>query len=425
MDLYTKEYAVEQDAKDLLQHFRTRFINPTAELIYLDGNSLGMLPADTAGHMNQVITDEWGTGLIRSWNTGWYERSQQLAAQLAPLVGAQPGEVMIADSTSVNLFKLAYAALQHQQGRYGIVSDQLNFPSDIYVLQGLVELLGNRHRLTLAQAEDGMSVTMDELDKHLSGDTALLTLSHVVFKSAFMYDMKAVTARAHEKGAMVLWDLSHAAGAVPVHLNESHADLAIGCTYKYLNGGPGAPAFLYVRKDLQEKLKSPIQGWFGQENPFDFNLKYRPAAGINRFLAGTPPMLSVSALEPALKLMNDAGIQNLRKKSVLQTNYLISLVEEYLMPHGFTLSSPKDENQRGSHVSIRHPEAYRICKALIDPLTGNKVVIPDFREPDNIRLGIAPLYNTFLDIYEAVQEIKLIVEQELFIKFPPTRESVT
>lgn len=425
MNPYNKEYAIARDENDPLKQFRTRFVNPDPELLYLDGNSLGMLPADTARHMDQVINNEWGKGLIRSWNTGWYERSAELAAQLAPLIGAQPDEVMIADSTSVNLFKLAYAALHHQQGRKGIVSDQLNFPSDIYVLQGLVELFGNRHKLRLAQSADEMSVTMEELEKHLSDDTALLTLSYVVFKSAFMYDMKAVTALAHEKGAMVLWDLSHAAGAVPVHLNESNADLAIGCTYKYLNGGPGAPAFLYVRKDLQEKLKSPIQGWFGQQNPFAFNMEYQPATGIYRFLAGTPPLLSVSALEPALQLMNEAGIQNLRRKSILQTNYLISLAEEYLVPLGFALASPKDKEQRGSHVSIRHPEAYRICKALIDPHTGQKVVIPDFRDPDNIRLGVAPLYNTFLDIFEAVMELKLIVEQELYNKFPLTRETVT
>ncbi|TVQ15825.1 MAG: kynureninase [Bacteroidetes bacterium] len=425
MTPYTKEYAIRQDEKDPLKHFKSRFIKSDSDLIYLDGNSLGMLPCETPHHMDRVVKEEWGKGLIRSWNTGWYERSAQLAAKLAPLIGAQPEEVMIADSTSVNLFKLAYAALQHQQGRKGIVSDQLNFPSDIYVLQGLVELLGNKHQLRLASSADEMTVSMEELEKQLSDDSALLTLSHVVFKSAFMYDMKAVTRLAHKKGAMVLWDLSHAVGSVPVYLNDSNADLAIGCTYKYLNGGPGAPAFLYVRKDLQQKLQSPVQGWFGQSNPFEFNLDYQPAVGINRFLAGTPPLLSLSALEPALEIMTEAGINNLRNKSVLQTRYLISLVEEYLSPLGFSLASPGDETRRGSHISIRHAEAYRICKALIDPQTGDRVIIPDFREPDNIRLGIAPLYNSFLDIYEAVMQLKLLVEEELYSRFPLTRETVT
>ncbi len=425
MTLYTKEYAIRQDEKDPLKPFKSRFIQSDSDLIYLDGNSLGMLPCETPHHMDRVVKEEWGKGLIRSWNNGWYERSAQLASKLAPLIGAQPEEVIIADSTSVNLFKLAYAALQFQQGRTGIVSDQLNFPSDIYVLQGLVELLGNKHQLRLASSADEMTVSMEELEKQLSDDSALLTLSHVVFKSAFMYDMKAVTRLAHKKGAMVLWDLSHAVGSVPVYLNDSNADLAIGCTYKYLNGGPGAPAFLYVRKDLQQKLQSPVQGWFGQNNPFAFNLDYQPAIGINRFLAGTPPLLSLSALEPALEIMTEAGIDNLRNKSVLQTGYLISLVEEYLAPLGFSLASPGDEIHRGSHISIRHPEAYRICKALIDPHTGDKVVIPDFREPDNIRLGVAPLYNSFLDIFEAVMQLKLLVEEELYSRFPLTRETVT
>ncbi len=425
MTTNTKEYAIQKDENDPLKHFRTRFMKEDPQLIYLDGNSLGMLPAETSGRMEKVIKEEWGRGLIRSWNSGWYERSQQIAAKLAPLIGAQPDEVIIADSTSVNLFKLAYAALQYQQGRNVLVSDQLNFPSDIYVLQGLVELFGNRHELRLAQSHDGMGMSMDELERQMESNAALLTLSHVVFKSAFMYNMKAVTALAHQKGAMMLWDLSHATGAVPVHLNAANADLAIGCTYKYLNGGPGSPAFLYVRKDLQQKLKSPIQGWFGQNNPFDFQLNYDPAPGIERFLAGTPPLLSVTALEPALDILLEAGMDNLRKKSLEQTAYLISLADEYLTPLGFQLASPRDEDQRGSHISLRHSEAYRICKALIDPGTGEKVIIPDFREPDNIRLGIAPIYNSYGDIFEAVMQLKQIVAASLFNQFPLSREKVT
>ena len=425
MDIFSKKHAQKLDAEDPLRHFREQFTLPDPDLIYLDGNSLGMLPRKTKPHLNNVLSHEWGEGLIRSWNTGWYERSQQVAAKIAPLIGARPHEVIMADSTSVNLFKLGWAALQHQRGRKGIVSDELNFPSDIYLLQGLVEMSGNQFELRLASSSDGMTVSTEEIKEKMGDDTALLTLSHVVFKSAFMYDMKAVTKLAHEKGTLVLWDLSHATGAVPVDLNGSNADLAVGCTYKYLNGGPGSPAFLYVREDLQEKLLSPIWGWFGQDNPFNFQLEYKPATGIERFLAGTPPMLSLSALDPSLDIFLEAGMERIREKSLQQTDYLIALTKKFLVPHGFTVASPKEGAHRGSHVSIRHKEAYRICKALIDKEIGNKVVIPDFREPDNIRLGIAPLYNTFEEIFGAVMELREIAEKKLYQKFSDERDAVT
>ena len=425
MDFFEEGYAIELDASDKLKHFREKFVLNDPDMIYLDGNSLGMLPASTPDLIQNVITKEWGNNLIRSWNDGWYERSKEIAAKLAPLIGAQPDEVIMADSTSVNLFKLAYAALQLQNVKKAIVSDELNFPSDIYLLQGLVRLFGDKHELRLITSHDNMGVRKDEIVEELKDDTALLTLSHVAFKSSFMYDMKEITDLAHDKGAMILWDLSHSAGAVPVKLNDCNVDLAIGCTYKYLNGGPGSIAFLYVRKDLQDKLASPIWGWFGQKDPFNFRLNYEPAEGIQRFLAGTPPILSLSAIEPALDLMNEAGIENLRFKSLSQSRYLIELYKHYLEPLGFSLGSPVKDQERGSHVSIRHPEAYRICKALIDPKTGSKSVIPDFREPDNIRLGITPLYNSYMDIYEAVMQLKNIAEEKLYNRFSLQRERVT
>ena len=419
------EVAKELDSFDNLKHFRQKFVMDDPKLIYLDGNSLGMLPVATPERIQNVITKEWGSNLIRNWNEGWYERSQEIAAKLAPLIGAQPDEVIIADSTSVNLFKLAYAALQFQKGKRAIVSDELNFPSDIYILQGLVKLFGEKHELRIARSHDNMSVSKNEIGEKLKDDTALLTLSHVAFKSSFMYDMKEITGLAHQQGAIVLWDLSHSAGAVPVKLNDSDADMAIGCTYKYLNGGPGSLAFLYVRKDLQDKLVSPIWGWFGQNDPFNFRLDYEPAEGIQRFLAGTPPVLSLSAIEPALDIMLEAGIENLRAKSLDQSRYLIRLFRYFLEPLGFSLGSPEKDQERGSHVSICHPEAYRICKALIDPDTGGKTVIPDFREPDNIRLGITPLYNSYMDIYEAIMQIKMIAEQKLYNHFSLKKEKVT
>jgi kynureninase len=425
MDQYSLEYSRNLDFLDPLKDFRQKFLIPSDNLVYLDGNSLGMLPAETPLRMGEVINDEWGRGLIGSWNTGWYERSKKISAKIAPIIGAQPDEVIVTDSTSVNLFKLAYAALQLQQGKNGIVSDELNFPSDIYLLQGLVDIFRNQHDLRLARSHDGLSVSTEELDEKIGNDTALLSLSHVVFKSAFMYDMKAVTALAHKKGAMVLWDLSHAVGAVPVDLNGSDADLAVGCTYKYLNGGPGSPAFLYVRKDLQTKLKSPIWGWFGQHNPFDFKLDYQPAQGIERFLAGTPPMLSLSALTPALDMIMLAGIDRIRNKSIQQSNYLIKLYRKLLQPLGFQLGSPENENERGSHISFCHPEAFRICKALIEPRDGEPLVIPDFREPDNIRIGITPLYTRFEDLFICANRLLTIVENKSYEKFSSKREKVT
>jgi kynureninase len=255
--------------------------------------------------------------------------------------------------------------------------------------------------------------------------TALVSFSHVTFKSAFRYRMKEITSLAHESGAMVLWDLSHSIGAVPGELNEAIADLAVGCTYKYLNGGPGSPAFLYVRKDLQEKLMSPIWGWFGEQNPFDFELSYRPGKGIRKFLAGTPPIISMKAVEPTLDMMIEAGMDRIREKSLAQTEFLIKMAETFLVTLGFEIGSPLNPEDRGSHISFRHPEAYRLCKALIDPQSGNKVVIPDFRDPDNIRIAVTPLYTSFSDLFRAVLEIKAVIEDEIYLKYSPDREQVT
>ncbi|WP_462280327.1 kynureninase [Salinivirga cyanobacteriivorans] len=425
MDIFSAKYAQEFDERDPLKPYRIKFELNDADLIYLDGNSLGALPKATPDRIKQVIDKEWGDRLIRSWNEGWYDRSQKIGAKIAQLIGAQPDEVIVADSTSVNLFKLAYGALKLQKGRSKIISDQLNFPSDIYLLQGLIDLFGQKHKLELAKSSDGMSISNEEIEALLDDDTALVTLSHVVFKSAYMYDMKTITERVHEHGGLMLWDLSHAVGAVPVNLNACNVDMAIGCTYKYLNGGPGSLAFLYVRKDLQEKLNSPIWGWFGEDNPFEFGLDYRPAQGIRKFLAGTPPVLSLTAIEPAVDMLNEAGMNNIREKSLSLTNYLIALFYEVLQPLGYRLGTPTDPAYRGSHVSLKHQEAYRICKALIDKNVLGKSVIPDFREPDNIRLGITPLYTTFSEIFEATVQLQRIVKEKLYTQFSTARDEVT
>ncbi len=417
--------AIELDELDELSAYRSKFISGDEKLIYLDGNSLGKLPAESKAILESSINIEWGERLIRSWNEGWYTQSSKLGDKIAQIAGASKGEVVITDTTSVNLYKLAHAALNLKKGRTRVVTDELNFPSDLYILQGLVKEFGEGYELILVPSRDGISIDTRDLQEMIDDNTALVSLSHVAFKSSFRYNMKEITSLVQEKGAMILWDLSHSIGAVPGELNESNADLAVGCTYKYLNGGPGSPAFLYVRKDLQDKLSSPIWGWFGEKNPFDFELKYRPGEGIKRFLTGTPPILSLKAIEPTLDMMNEIGMYRIRKKSVSQAEFLLRLAEKFLYALGFQPGSPMDPEMRGSHLSLRHPEGYRICKALIDPNMGETVIIPDFRDPDNIRLGITPLYTTYTELFMAVREIRNIVGDKLFLKYSSEREQVT
>jgi kynureninase len=413
------------DEQDGLAAYRSKFVSGDEKLIYLDGNSLGRLPRESQAILEHSVSFEWGERLIRSWNEDWYTKNIELGDKIARIAGASEGEVVITDTTSVNLYKLAHAALKLMTGRTRIVTDEMNFPSDIYIFQGLVRDFGERYELIIVPSRDGVTIESGDLRAAIDENTALVSLSHVAFRSAFRYNMKEITSLVHEKGAMILWDLSHSIGAVPGELNESDADLAVGCTYKYLNGGPGSPAFLYVRKDLHDKLFSPIWGWFGEKNPFDFSLNYRPGEGIRRFLAGTPPILSLKTTEPTLDMMIEAGMQAIRNKSVSQAEFLLRMAEEFLYPLGFRSGSPGDPEQRGSHISLRHPEAYRICKALIDPETGDAVVIPDFREPDNIRLGITPLYTTYKELFTAVREIRDIVTDKLYLKYSSQKERVT
>ncbi len=422
-----EEYALELDQQDPLAGFREQFVIDDPDLIYLDGNSLGRLPARTAAHLASTVQEGWGTQLIRGWNQGWYEMPTRLGSRIADLIGARADEVVVCDSTSVNLFKLAAAALRFQKGRNTLVSDEFNFPTDLYIFQGVIDLLDAGHQLVLARSEDSISIPDKNLLQLITGDTALLALTQVAFKSAFMYDIQEVTAAAHQAGALTLWDLSHSVGAVPLKLNEWDVDLAVGCSYKYLNGGPGAPAFLYVRKDLQEKLVSPIWGWFADREPFAFRLDFSPADDISRFQISTPPILSLAGIEPALDLILEAGVDNLRAKSIQQTEYLIYLAQENLLPLGFELGSPLDPARRGSHVSLRHPEAYRICRALIDPRPGDTTmrVVPDFRAPDNIRLGIAPLYTSYRDIFRALERLKKILEKDIYLSYSKERQAVT
>jgi kynureninase len=418
-------FALEADAQDNLASFRERFFIADPDLIYLDGNSLGRLLRNTQETINHLTRYQWGEKLIGSWNGHWYDLPEKLGNQIAGLIGATEGEVILTDNTSVNLYKLAYGALKMRPGRTKVVSDQSNFPTDLYILQGILKDAGPGYELELCGSRDGIYPDLEELDRCVDENTALLVLSLVNFKSGYLYDLQKITGIAHQKGAFILWDLSHATGAVPVDLNHAQADLAVGCTYKYLNGGPGAPAFLYVRKDLQEKLINPVQGWFGDINPFDFRLQYKPSDNIRKFLTGTPPIISLAAIASGIEILTAAGIHKLREKSISQCEYLLFLFDQLLQPLGFKNGSPVNAADRGSHVAIRHPEAYRICQSLIHPKYGTLRVVPDFRDPDIIRIGITPLYTSYLDIRKAIHRIQEIALNREYLNHPEGRQAVT
>jgi kynureninase len=418
----SRSFAENMDSNDPLASYRASFVITDPDLVYLDGNSLGRLTQTILDRVQQVTEQEWGTDLIRAWNENWWEAPVRIGEKIGRLVGAAPGQVIACDTVSVNLFKLASAALALRPDRTRIVTDMLNFPSDLYILQGLVHSLGGKHTILRIGSLDGdVTPDLDSLAAAIDDSTALLTLSHVTFKSGYLYDMKAFTEMAHHHGALVIWDLSHSAGAVPVILDACNADFAIGCTYKYLNGGPGAPAFIYIRKELQEQVVSPICGWWGQNTPFAFGLDYIPAPGVTRFLTGSQPILSLLAMEAALDPLLEAGLERLRAKSLLLSEYLIYLSDTLLSPLGFHLGSPRTPERRGSHISLHHPEGYRINRALIEEMN----VLPDFREPDNLRLGLTPLYTSFSEVWQGVDRIRQVVAGKLFEKYQVQRLTVT
>jgi kynureninase len=388
--------ALALDAADPLAGQRERFLMPEG-VIYLDGNSLGPPPAAVVERLQAVLVEEWGSGLIRSWTAhGWIDLPERVAAALAPLIGAAPDEVMVADSVSVNIFKLLGAALEMRPGRPVILSERQNFGTDLYVAEGLAGLLGGRVALRLVD-RGGVAAALD-------GTVAVLMLTHVDFRSGEMHDMAALTAAAHAAGALVLWDLAHSAGAVPVDLDGCGADLAVGCGYKYLNGGPGAPAFAFVARRHQAALRPPLQGWMGHAAPFDFELGYAPASGVGRLRVGTPPILSLAAFECGVRGIAEIGIAALRAKSMALGGLFIELVERECAGFGFELASPREPARRGSQVSLRHPEGYAIVQALI--AAG---VIGDFRAPDLLRFGLAPAYLRFADVWDAVAALRAIM----------------
>ena len=392
----TRESCLALDAADPLRGFRDRFHLPPG-VIYLDGNSLGPLPRDTPARVARLVEQEWGQGLIRSWNTaGWIDAPARLGDKIARLIGASPGEVLVADSTTVNLFKLLAGALALRPGRGTILSVEDNFPTDLYIADGLGRMLDGRARLRL--------VAPDAVEGAIDADTAVVMLTEIDYRTGRRFDMKRITAAAHQAGALALWDLAHSAGALPVDLAGSAADLAVGCGYKYLNGGPGAPAFLFVARRLQAEWRQPLTGWLGHDRPFDFAVDYRGAAGIRQNLVGTPPMLSLAALEAGIDLMLEADLSAIRVKSMALGDLFIALVDQELPATGLSLAAPRDAARRGSQVSLRHPEGYAIVQALIA-----RGVIGDFRAPDIARFGFGPLYTSHADIWDAVAALRAVM----------------
>jgi kynureninase len=384
--MMTREEARALDDADPLRSFRAQFDLPDG-IIYLDGNSLGALPRATPGALADTARRQWGERLIRHWNEGWIEAPRRVGGKIARLIGAQADEVIVADSTSVNLFKVIVAALRRDPNRTVVVSETGNFPTDLHIAEGAVGCVPGASL---------RAVPRDSIGDALGDDTALLLLTHVHYKTADRFDMAGWTRRAHDAGALALWDLSHSAGAVAVDLNDAGADLAVGCGYKYLNGGPGAPAFVFVRRELQGALTNPLSGWMGHAAPFAFEDGYRPAPGMTRWLTGTPPILGLAALEAGVDLWLDADRDALFD-AMLGIGDLL----------GLECVSPRNPARRGSHISFRHPEAYALCQALIA-----RGVIGDFRDPDILRFGLAPLYLGFEDVWRAGELLREIKASE-------------
>jgi kynureninase len=385
------------DRDDPLRTLRDAFMLPDG-VVYLDGNSLGALPRETPTRLQQVAAGQWGQDLVRSWTAhDWIGAPQRVGDKIARLIGAAPGEVVVSDSTSVNLFKLLAAACRLRPNRSVILSEPGNFPNDLYIAQGLRDLSNGRIELRLAPA--------DQIEAAVDERVAVMLLTHVHYKSAAVHDMARITARAHAQGALTLWDLSHSAGALPVDLNAAQADFAVGCGYKYLNGGPGAPAYLFVAQRHQATTASPITGWLGHARPFDFVDDYAPAPGVGRFLAGSYPILGIAALEVGVDLMLRADAQCRVDKSRALSELFVALVESRCAGLGLELASPRDARARGSHVAFRCAQAYAVIQALL-----GRGVIGDFRAPDLMRFGFAPLYNRHADIWHAVENLRDVLQ---------------
>jgi kynureninase len=415
----SREAAAELDTTDPLRSFGGRFAPLEPGLIYLDGNSLGRPPRTTLSRMERALREEWAGELVRGWSH-WIDLPRQVGDELAAgVLEARPGEVVVSDSTSVNLYKLAAAAVAARPGRRVIVTDDDNFPSDRYILQGLAAEKGLELREVASDINNGLDLQV--LEEALDDEVAVVSLSHVAYRSGALLDMPLVTERVHAAGALMLWDLAHSAGSVPVPLTSSGADLAVGCTYKYLNAGPGAPAYLYVRRELQDRLQQPLWGWFGHGDQFTMGPHYEPAPGIDQFLVGSPAILQLHSVSEGARLVAEAGIEAVRAKGIALTEYFLTLADTWLAPRGFTLASPREAARRGAHLCLHHPKAWRFTQALIQDAN----VVPDYRSPERIRFGLAPLTTSFVMVWEALDRLRRIAEARAEAKYPAEQARVT
>lgn len=398
------EFVLELDKYDVLAHKRDEFNLPDG-VIYLDGNSLGPLSKHTQQHLQQVVQSQWGTDLIKSWNTHqWIDLPSKVGEKIAPLIGAAPGQVICCDSISVNLFKLLSGALKINSERRVILSLKDNFPTDLYIAQGLSQLLGT-DRCELKQVE--LPDLLDQLDDSVS----VLLLTQVNFRTGDLLDIQAITQYAHEHGILVVWDLAHSAGALPLELDKHQVDFAVGCGYKYFNGGPGAPAFVYVNQRIQERIRQPLTGWMGHRAPFQFDNEYQPSKGVSHFLSGTPNILSLAGLDAAMDAFSGVDMGDIRNKSIALSELFLRLVSEAESLTNLECISPLDAQQRGSQLSFAHPQAHAICQALIA-----QDVVADFRAPNIVRFGFTPLYQRFADIWQAVKILNQVVSSERYLK---------
>ena len=400
----TRQDCLALDGADALAPLRPLFDLP-AGVIYLDGNSLGARPKSALIRARQVIAAEWGDGLIRSWNTaGWFDLPKRLGDRLAPLIGARAGEVVVTDTTSINLFKALAAAVHVQKdtARRVIVTERANFPTDIYMAQGLSRWLDDGYTVRLVDTPDAIPAAID-------ADTAVVMLTHVNYRTGHQHDMAALTAHAQAQGALTVWDLAHSAGAVPVDLHGARADFAVGCTYKYLNGGPGAPAFIWVPERHQGAFTQPLSGWWGHAAPFAMAPDFAPTAGIGRALCGTQPIVSLALVECGLEIFEQSSMAAIRAKSLALTDLFIELVEARCADHPLTLATPRSHASRGSHVSFGHPHGYAVMQALIE-----RGVIGDYREPSLMRFGFTPLYTSFADVWDAVEILRTILDDKAY-----------
>jgi len=419
----TLEFAQQCDRNDELSSFYHRFQHPD-DLIYLDGNSLGKQPLETEAIIDELLKEQWGKNLIRSWNDHWLDLPKNVAAHIAEILKVKPSEVSVGESTSVNLYKLAHALVHSGKFQPQLITDSLNFPTDNYILEGIATQ-GDLAKVICVNHPSDLEADLERLKQTIRENPGVICLSLVSYKSAYLYPIKMLNAFAKDANSIIIWDLSHAVGAVNLDLKNTGTLAAIGCTYKYLNGGPGAPAFLYVDEGLIGELKSPIQGWFGHSNPFDFASEFKPAAGIDKFKAGTPQILSLAPLKAGLSLTLEASTKKIRAKSIATSSYLLDLVQSELVPLGFTIESPLEVEKRGSHITLSHQESWRICQCLQHPIANRPTIIVDFRPDRFIRIGITPLYTRFEDLWKTVERLKEIVSTEEYLRHDGKKPVVT